>query len=290
VKASNVSLPTGALLAQFHNPALGPYVKNFNLIYLDVALSREQNLDIYSPQILQGVSKLPPSAVKGYFPIMMRALARWKFDYETPGLRERLKLGDADVKALAKLFENLLLYDGTLASTPPPPPYVSKEGFPNLNVLNTAKLAAAKLTRGALGKDGNLALFIGARDGNSEVAEFCADAIKRGGVDLEEEQYIRGLYDLYATGPRINIKIAIVETLGKSVLAANTMPNMLRLVEEGFQGTRYLSQADYRRHTPEIATNTYLIRTVGDARRVKCYSDSNHHPSTVHPHLYTSRS
>lgn len=168
---------------------------------------------------------------------MLRALARWKFDYETPGLRERIGLEEADVKCLAGLFERLLLYDGTANSQPPPPAYISKEGFPNLNALNAAKLAATKVTRGALGKDGALTLFIGARDGNAEIADFCVDAIKRAGVDLEDPGYIKGLYDLYFSGTRPNIQVAIVETLAKSVVAANMMPVMLQLIEKGFQGT-----------------------------------------------------
>jgi len=172
---------------------------------------------------------------------MMRALARWKFDYETPGLRERLNLADADVSALAKLFENLLLYDGTTTSVPPPPGYVSKEGFPTLNALNEAKLAAAKFARGALGKDGNLVLFIGSRDGSTEVRDFCIDALKRGGIDLEDEKYIHGLYELYLAGPRVNIQIAILEALAKSTVATNMMPDMLQLVDAGFQGTQFCS-------------------------------------------------
>jgi hypothetical protein len=237
VKASPVSLPTGALLTQFHNPALGPYVKNFNLIYLDIALSREQNLDKYGPQLLHGISKISPSGLKSYFPIMMRALARWKFDYETPGLGERLGIEEQDIKVLAGLFERLLLYDGTTSSIPPPPTYVSKDGFPNLHALNSAKMAAVKLTRGAFEKAGGLVLFIGAKDGNTEVADFCIDATKRLGTDLENEGYIRGLYELYSSGPRLNIQISIVETLSKSVLGANMMPQMLQLLEKGFQGS-----------------------------------------------------
>ena len=167
----------------------------------------------------------------------MRALALWKFDYETPGLRERLGLDDADVKALARLFEPLLLYDGTVASVPTPPAYISKEGFPNLNALNSAKLAAVKLTRGALGKDGTLTLFIGTKDGNTDIADFCVDAIKRGGVDLEDPSYIRSLYELYLSGARLNLQVSIVESLSKSVLAANTMPQMLQVIESGFQGS-----------------------------------------------------
>jgi hypothetical protein len=231
-----VPLPTGALLTQFHNPALGPYVKNFNLIYLDIALTRESDLDTYAPQLLRGISRISQSGLKGYFPIMMRALARWKFDYENPGLRERLGLDDADVEALAGLFERLLLYDGTSTSIPTPPAYIGKDGFPNLHALNSAKLAAVKLTRGALGKEGNLALFIGVRDGNADVSSFSSDAIKRSGINVEDENYIRGLYDLYLAGPRLNIQIAVVEALSKSVKAANMMPQMLKVIETGFQG------------------------------------------------------
>jgi hypothetical protein len=236
VKASPVPLPTDALLTQFHNPALGPYVKNFNLIYLDIALTREQNVEKYGPQLLQGISRISQSGLKGYFPIMMRALARSKFDYDTPGLRDRLGLEDQDIQTLAGLFEKLLLYDGTASSTPTPPAYISKDGFPNLNALNTAKMAAVKLTREAFGKEGALTLFIGAKDGNSEVADFCTDALKRGEVNLEDTKYIQKLYELYFSEPRLNIQIAIIDTFSKSVAAANIMPQMLQLVEKGFQG------------------------------------------------------
>ena len=236
VKASPVSLPTGDLLTQFHNPLLGPYVKNFNLIYLDVALSREQDLDKYAPQLLNGISRISQTGLKGYFPIVMRTLPRWNFDYENPELREKLGLQDEDVKCLAGMFERLLLYDGTTSSVPAPPPYVTKDGFPNLHALNSAKLAAVKLTRGAFGKEGALTLFIGTKDGNTEIADFCIDAIKRGGIDLEDKEYIRKLYDLYFSAPRLNIQISIVETLSKSLLAANMMPQMLQLIEKGFQG------------------------------------------------------
>jgi hypothetical protein len=171
---------------------------------------------------------------------MMRALERWKFDYETPGLAERISLDKKDAKCLAGMFEKLLLYDGTVNSKPLPPPYISKEGFPNLNALNAAKLAAAKLTRGALGEDGSLALFIGARDANAEVADFCNDAIKRLGINLEDASLIRGLYALYFSDPRLNVQISILETLGRSVLAANMMPEMLQLLQKGFEGM-YLS-------------------------------------------------
>lgn len=229
-----MSLPTAALLTQFQDPSLGPYVKNFNLIYLDIALSRETDVSPFGPQLLRGVSSIPQSGMRGYFPIMMRALQRWKFDYETPGLAERIGLEKNDAKCLAGMFEKLLYYDGTIASCPLPPAYISKDGFPNLTALNAAKMAAAKLTRGALGEDGALALFIGAKDGNAEVADFCNDAIKRLGINLEDPGLVRGLYELYFEGPRLNIQISILETLGRSVLAANTMPEMLRLIEKGF--------------------------------------------------------
>lgn len=167
----------------------------------------------------------------------MRTLARWKFDYETPGLRERIGLEEADIRTLAGLFEHLLLYDGTTTSAPAPPPYVSKDGFPNLHALNAAKIAAVKLTRGAFGKDGALTLFIGTKDGNTEVSNLAIDAIKRNGVDMEDERYIRGLYDLYFSGPRLNIQIAVIEALSKSVLGANMMPQMLDLIKKGFEGS-----------------------------------------------------
>lgn len=201
-----------------------------------MALNREPNLDVYAPKLIHGISKIPQSSLKGYFPIMMRALARWKFDYDSPAFQELLGLEEADVKILTGWFERLLLYDGTAASVPIPPAYISKDGFPNLRALNAAKMAAVKLTRGVLGGEGALTLFIGTKDGNSEVAEFCADAIKRGGVNLEDERYVRGLYDLYFAGPKLNLQIAIVESLSKSVFAANLMPQLLQLVEAGFRG------------------------------------------------------
>lgn len=166
----------------------------------------------------------------------MKTFARWKFDYETPGLVERLGLQEKDVKSLAVMFEKLMLYDGTTNSIPAPPIYITKEGFPNLHALNAAKLAGVKLTRGALGKDGALTLFIGTKDGNAEIAAFCIDAIKRGGIDLEDQDYIHKLYNLYFSVPRLNIQISIVENLSKSMLAANKMPQMLQLIEKGFQG------------------------------------------------------
>jgi hypothetical protein len=166
----------------------------------------------------------------------MRTLARWKFDYETPGLEKRIGAGKADITALAGMFEKLLLYDGTATSVPALPPYISKDGFPNLQALNEAKLAAVKLTRGAFDKEGALTLFIGTKDGNDAVASFCVDAVKRGGIDLDDAAYVSKLYDLYFSGPRLNIQISTVETLSKSKLAANKMPQMLQLVEKGFQG------------------------------------------------------
>jgi Proteasome stabiliser len=229
-------LPTGALLTQFHTPNLGPFVKNFNLIYLDIALTREQNLDLYGPQLIRGISRVSQSGLKGFFPIMMKTLARWEFDYESPVLQPKLELEEADVKALAGLFQSLMLFDGTLTATPSPPAYISRDAFPNLHVLNAAKLAAVKLCRGALERQGHTSLFIGARDGNSQVADFCADAIKRDGLDFEDESFIRGLYSLYFQEPRLNIRIGIVEAFGRSVVAANLMPDMPKLLEKGFQG------------------------------------------------------
>jgi hypothetical protein len=41
---------------------------------------------------------------------------------------------------------------------------------------------------------------------------------------------------LYFSAPRLNIQVATVEALAKSVIAANTMPLMLKLIEKGFQG------------------------------------------------------
>ena len=194
----------------------------------------------------------------------MRTLARWKFDYETPGLAQRLGLQEQDIKSLAGMFEKLMLYDGTTNSMPTPPTYVAKEGFPNLPALNAAKLAAVKLTRGALGKDGALTLFIGTKDGNAEIAGFCIDAIKRGGIDLEDQNYIHKLYDLYFSVPRLNIQISIVENLSKSVLAANKMPQMLQLIEKGFQGKSSWYNTDGRRRTSKITTRSYWICTMGN--------------------------
>ena len=172
----------------------------------------------------------------------MKTLSRWKFDYETPGLVESLGLQVQDIKSLAGMFEKLMLYDGTTNSIPTPPMYITKDGFPNLYALNAAKLAAVKLTRGALGKDGALTLFIGTKDGNTEITNFCIDAIKRGGIDLEDQNYIHKLYDLYFSIPRLNIQISILENLSKSVLAANKMPQMLQLIDKGFQGIIFLIQ------------------------------------------------
>ena len=166
----------------------------------------------------------------------MRALARWKFDFENPALESKLSLQQDDIKVLAVMFENLLLYDGTMNSVPSPPGYITKEGFPNLSVLNSAKLGAVKLTRGVFGHRGDLTLFIGSKDGNTEIADFCIDAIKRGGINLEDTEFVQKLYGLYFLGPRLNIQISIVEALTKSSVAANMMPQMLQLVEKGFQG------------------------------------------------------
>jgi Proteasome stabiliser len=166
---------------------------------------------------------------------MMRALARWKFEYDTPNFQERLALNEDDIKTLARLFENLVYYDGTTTSHPPPPAYISKEGFPTLHVLNAAKMAAIQLTRGTLGKEGALTLLIGTKDADSTISNFCIDAIKRIGIDYEYEGYILGLYDLYFQEPRLNIQISIVENLSKSVLAVNTMPQMGQLIKNGFR-------------------------------------------------------
>lgn len=223
-------------MSQFQNPALGPYVKNFNLIFLDIALTREPDLDTYGPQMLHGISKISQSGLKGYFPILMRALARWHFDYSSANFEQKLGLDEEDVRTLARLFENLVYYDGTSSSSPPPPAYISKEGFPHLQALSASKLAAAKLTRAALGKEGVLTLLIGSKDGDYGVADFCRDAIKRIGVDYEDENFVRRLYDFYFLKPRVNVEVTILESLSKSVLAANTMPQMLKLVENVFSG------------------------------------------------------
>ncbi len=207
---------------------------------------------------------------------MMRALVRWNFDLQTPGLSEQLGLSKEDSKCLASMFENLLLYDGTMGSQPPPPTYISKDGFPNLNALNAAKLAAAKLTRAALGEDGALTLFIGARDANTEVADFCNDAIKRLGINYEDPTVVRGLYSLYFSEPRLNIQIGIIEALGRSVLAANTMPEMLQLLQRGFESI-YLWKCpvNFRNLTSEAATCPYWIRAVGyeNSHRFRCFTN-----------------
>jgi hypothetical protein len=204
-------------------------------VFLNLALSRELNVDAYGPQLLRGISLVPKASLKGYFPIVMRSLGRWKFDYETPGLRERIGLEDKDISALSQMFEQLLLYDGTAGSTPPPPDYISKNEFPDLLALNSAKMAAIKFARGALGKAGSLTLFVGTKDGSSQVADFCTDAIKRSGIDLEDPTYIKALYELYFGGPRLNIRIGILESLSKSIVGANLMPQMRKVLDEELQ-------------------------------------------------------
>lgn len=246
-----------------------------------MALSREKDIIPFVPQLLCGISKIPQSGMRGYFPIMMRALARWKLDYETPGLANRIGLDKTDIKCLAGMFENLLLYDGTIASMPLPPAYISKNGFPNLNALNAAKLAAAKITRGALGEDGALALFIGARDGNAEVADFCNDAIKRLGINLEDANLVRGLYSLYFSDPRLNIQIGVLETLGRSRLAANTMPEMLELLRKGFEGTFPSRCLAYLRwFTPKAPACACWICAVGYENGNGCYCLTDHTTSS----------
>jgi Proteasome stabiliser len=215
---------------------------------------------VYGPQLLRGISSISTSGLKTFFPIMMKTLARWNFDYSSPGLRETLGLQDQDVATLAELFQNLLLFDGTSTSMPAPPSYISKEGFLNLSVLNAAKLAAVKLSRGALDKGGHIPLFIGARDGNSQVSAFCSDALKRVAINLEDESYIGGLYDLYFRGPKLTVQLGILESFSKSVLAAN-FPAIPKLIDQGFQGNpksvsliqgHYIQ--DYRTHTSPSCT------------------------------------
>jgi hypothetical protein len=229
-----------------------------------VALSREKDISQYGPQMLRGISTISQSGMRGYFPVMMRALARWNFDFRTPSLNEQLNLSKEDSKCLAGMFENLLLYDGTNGSQPPPPAYISKDGFPNLNALNAAKLAAAKLSRAALGEDGVITLFIGARDANAEVADFCNDALKRVGMNYEDPTLVRGLYSLYFSEPRLNIQIGVLEALGRSVLAANTMPEMFQVLQRGFESMLTAGVSHPKLQRAQIGFLQWVLRTATD--------------------------
>ncbi|KAI9480308.1 MAG: proteasome stabiliser-domain-containing protein [Benjaminiella poitrasii] len=234
VKANNnIHLPFQALLNQFTDPSVSTFVKNFTLIYLEMATSRmspEETAE-YLPAFLTGISLRPSQQRISLLHIVLPVLNRWKMEHEVQlTARQNIFHFDQqpdDVTVILSFFLDVMLYQpltareiisdqqdengqqqGSTANkylglSPAAVEVVTNKGKINWTTskLKDIKLGIMKLILTPIFTDSErLPLLIaGVCDANHQVTSICEDGMRRwtGNVDYEDKSTIQSLYQLY---------------------------------------------------------------------------------------------
>ncbi|KAK7202453.1 proteasome stabiliser-domain-containing protein [Myxozyma melibiosi] len=266
VKSSSIVLPAETLLAQFKNPQVegdAALMRSFCLMYIQMTIVRlpaEQQTAIL-PDLLKGISSYDRTFQKTLFSIVLKVLPQWKApdrgSTEADNIRSAFGFDEspADAEFLSKHFTSLLMLNYSAFSgayeTPeglccpgvPPSEFEfltsnSRDTIPSANLV-PIKMAALRFSQAVLTeKEQFWPAFVGSQENINEIANAASDMLKRITVDYEDEDIVKGLFDLYLgteDTPPVNPQFGarILQLLCKSARAANDMSNTADAIQFG---------------------------------------------------------
>ncbi|GAN03092.1 proteasome-associated protein ECM29 homolog [Mucor ambiguus] len=221
-----IKLPFDALLSQFTDPSVSTFVKNFTLMYLEMAASRlsAEETAHHVPEFLRGISNRPVQQRIPLLHIVLPVLIKWKMDHgEQLTARTALFHFDEnpnDISVILSFFLDVMLYQPLTAreiaeqeeeSTAPKYPGLSPLAVEEVTNKGKMQWTTSKLKDAKLGimnliltpiftDSERLPLLVaGVCDPNHQVVSACEDGMRRwtGNVDYEDEATIKSLYKLY---------------------------------------------------------------------------------------------
>ncbi|RUP51830.1 hypothetical protein BC936DRAFT_145387 [Jimgerdemannia flammicorona] len=228
--APQIKLPFDALLAQFSDPAIGVFVKNFTVLYLEMGYARMAPVDAaaYVPALIRGISQRPGPQRIAILHMILPVLIHYKLNpsEESTARSEPFQFDThpQDAATVLSFFMDVMLYVQPSSApsshhhhgeqTQPanlPPPGLSPRAVENVTNKGKVQWLSSQLTRvktgilrllctSAFTDDERLRiLIVGACEMNDAVLTASEDGLKRwaGKADLEKLQVIQGLYALY---------------------------------------------------------------------------------------------
>ncbi|KAI9024387.1 proteasome stabiliser-domain-containing protein [Phycomyces nitens] len=231
VKANQrIRLPFDALLAQFSDKSVSVFVKNFTVIYLEMAVQRmdPEETAKHIPSLLIGISRRPVAQQLTLLHMVLPILRHWKLgDGNQATARNDIFKFDEnpkDVSVILEFFLDMLLYqtssargqvssDGDSSQISADPTYPGLSPLALEAVTNKGKVVwtSPKLTEARLGifnfvltpiftdSERLRLLLAGVCDSNHQVVSACEDGLRRwaNNVNLEDPVLIQSLYTLY---------------------------------------------------------------------------------------------
>ncbi|KAI7869867.1 proteasome stabiliser-domain-containing protein [Spinellus fusiger] len=231
VKASqSIQLPFEALLNQLIDDKIPVAVKNFTVIYLEMAVSRVSSEEAVQriPQFLMGISRRPVTQQRTLLHMVLPLLNQWKLGdgNHTTARNDMFKFDDnpKDVSVIVGFFLDVLLYqfssarsqtvtDSSSSELKSEPVYPGLSPMAVENVTNKGKIvwSALKMTEARLGifrflltpiftdSERLRLLLVGVCDTNHQVVSVCEDGLRRwaSNVDMENTVFVQSLYSLY---------------------------------------------------------------------------------------------
>ncbi|KAL4900600.1 hypothetical protein BDW74DRAFT_161771 [Aspergillus multicolor] len=265
VKAPAIKLPVAALLKQFkeHKAQL---IRHFDLIYLQQGIDRlgsDARVEILVP-LLQGISEIGTSVNQGavVFNLVLRLLPLLKLppkdSADDVNLKARLGLSDKDTRFLSYWFARLLLLTPEKDTSTCPGLSPAEYKFLNkdapvtetwdpardggLNLTETKVRVLRFISSGAFSdSERMMPATIASADSNSRLSDLAEELLKRFIPDLENQDVVQQLYQLYfgagtpdgARPARPALQTRLLVFLGKSVAATTHTNEIVRLIEDG---------------------------------------------------------
>ncbi|CEP12173.1 hypothetical protein [Parasitella parasitica] len=221
-----IKLPFDALLSQFTDGSVSVFVKNFTLIYLEMAASRlsAEETAQHMPEFLRGISNRPVQQRIPLLHIILPVLIKWKMDHgEQLTARNALFHFDEnpnDIPVILSFFLDVMLYQPLTAreiaeqqeeNTTPKYPGLSPLAVEEVTNKGKVEWTTSKLKDAKLGimnliltpiftDSERLPLLVaGVCDPNHQVVSACEDGMRRwtGNVDYEDATTVKSLYKLY---------------------------------------------------------------------------------------------
>lgn len=267
VQPKSIQLPVAALVKQFKEQE-SPLIRHFDLLYIQQGVVRLPNADKAEllPVVVNGISKTTSQDAQIFY-LLLRLLPSFNIpargSKDDAEMKTKLGVSTEDTQYLATKLGKFLLFTpqkNSNASTTCPGLTSDEYSFfivqgrdewtpaaGGLNLLQTKALTARLLASG-LFDDGERflpALFASA-DPASSISDVGDDMLKRAlpATDLEDENLIKSLYDLYfghgnAPGVRAPIRLKILNLFGKSIKSTTFANNITKLVDDGVSGSSH---------------------------------------------------
>ncbi|KAK9386524.1 proteasome stabiliser-domain-containing protein [Lipomyces mesembrius] len=299
IKSNAISLPVESLLAQFRKPNVESdsiLMRNFCLMYIQIAVDRlspEQQNDIL-PQVIEGISSYERPFQKSLFAIVLKLLPQWNAPERGSKGEDslRVKFGfdksEADSQFLSRHFTAVMLLNLSVFSTavemtalscpglsPSEFEFItsnSKETIAPVQLMQM-KRAIFKFIAGAFTDHEKFwPCLAGSQDNISEIYGSAEDLLRKITIDYEREEIVSGLYELFLGkdgAPPVTAKFRtrILQLLSKSSRAANSLPQMIQVIEAGIRSDfpkLRMAAIEFVHWTAKIASTDVLVPIAAD--------------------------